>query len=174
MQSPARAALEAVGRKAGSTVGVAVLAATLLVGCGGSAPERLSAEALDRRAQAVCAAGQKDADRLRRQAAPGARGDDAAREIDATRSVLESQIRAFEELRGPRSTDDDLERLVRHLRAAAAGLQRLRRAAADGLSIDETIQANGPIVERVNRSSAQAADDLVALGWLTCVGVATG
>ena len=49
---------------------------------------------------------------------------------------------------------------------------RLRDAAADDdLTVDEAIQANADVVQQVNRSSAQGKDDLVALGWLTCVGI---
>ncbi|MFM8302960.1 MAG: hypothetical protein ACKOA9_01480 [Actinomycetota bacterium] len=158
-----------------AAAGVVVTVAGLLAGCGGGGSARLSADALDRRARAVCAAGQEEADRLRSEAAPGARGEAAAREIDATREVLESQIRGFAGLRGPASTDEDLDRLVGHLRAAAAGLATLRDvAAARDLTVDETIRARGDVVEQVNRSSAQAADDLVALGWLTCIGLTGG
>ena len=66
----------------------------------------------------------------------------------------------------------DLAALLGHLRAAADGLETLRDAAADDdLTVDEAIRANPDVVEQVNRSSAQSKDDLVALGWLTCVGV---
>ena len=62
---------------------------------------------------------------------------------------------------------------MRHLRAAAGGLEALRDAAVDDdLTVDEAVRANPEVVERVNRSSAQAADDLVALDWLTCIGIA--
>jgi len=149
-----------------------VVAGGLLAGCGGGGPDRVSARALTRQAEAVCADGQKEADRLRNQAEPGAHGEAAAKEIDATRAVLETQIRGFEDLRGPKSTDADLDALLGHLRAAADGLQTLRdAAAADDLTVDEAIRANPDVVTRVNLSSAQAKDDLVALGWLTCVGV---
>jgi hypothetical protein len=164
VQRHARAVLAAVA--------TTVIAGGLLAGCGGGEPDRVSARALARQGEAVCADGQKEADRLRNQADPGAHGEAAAKEIDATRAVLETQIQGFEDLRGPESTDADLDALVRHYRAAADGLETLRDAAADDdLTVDEAIQANADVVQQVNRSSAQGKDDLVALGWLTCVGI---
>lgn len=164
MQRRARAVLAAVA--------ATVVGGGLLAGCGGGEPDRVSARALARQAEAVCADGQKEADRLREQSAPGARGEAAAKEIDATRAVLDTQIDGFEDLRGPESTDADLEALLDHLRAAADGLETLRDAAADDdLTVDEAIRANPDVVTQINRSSAQSKDDLVALGWLTCVGV---
>jgi len=151
----------------------AVVGASVLSACGGGSADRLSRRALTREAERICAAGQAEADRLRAEAQADARGADAATEIDATLEALDTQIQGFEDLRGPAGTDDALATLVRHLRAAAAGLGELRDVAvADDLTVDEAIRSNPDIVEAVNRSSAQAADDLVALGWLTCVGVA--
>jgi len=153
-----------------------LLGGVLLAGCGGGddGGERLSRAALTREAEAVCDAGTKESDRLRADARPGARGEDAGKEIDATRAALEAQIDGFADLRGPASTDDDIAALLRHLRAASAGLERLRELAVDGdLTVVETIAANPDLVQRINRSSAQAADDLVALDWLTCIGVAS-
>ena len=125
-----------------------------------------------RAAEKICADGKKESDRLRAEAKPGARGEAAAQEIDATLESLETQIEGFEDLRGPTATDDAIAALVRHLRAAAAGLEQLSEVAVDDdLTIDETVRANPEIVEQVNRSGAQAADDLVGLDWLTCVGV---
>jgi len=154
---------------------VAVVGATLLPGCGGGGDDaRRSKAALAREAEAVCAEGTKESDRLRAEAQPGARGEAAGKEIDATRAALEAQIEGFADLRGPESTDDDIAALLRHLRAAAAGLAELRAAAVDGdLTVDEAIAANPELVQRINRSGAQAADDLVALDWLTCIGVAS-
>lgn len=153
---------------------LAVGAGGLLTGCGGGgSTERLSGAAVDREAARICAAGQKEADRLRGEAVPGAHGEAAAKEIDATIEALDTQIEGFADLRGPAATDDDVAALVRHLRAAAAGLTRLREAAvADDLTVDEAVQANPKVVRQVNRSSAQAADDLVALDWLTCIAAA--
>ncbi len=164
MQRNARAVLAT-----GAATGVA---GGLLIGCGGGQPDRVSARALARQAEAVCADGQKEADRLRNQADPGARGEAAAKEIDATRAVLDTQIQGFEDLRGPKSTDADIDALLGHLRAAADGLETLRAAAADDdLTVEEAIRANPDVVAQVNLASAQSKDDLVALGWLTCVGV---
>jgi hypothetical protein len=155
----------------GTLLGTAVLSA-----CGGGDDaERLSADALTRRAESICAAGKREADRLRRRAEIGARGEAAAEEIDATLEALGTQIDGFEGLRGPATTDDRRTALVRHLRAAADGLAELRQTVIDDdLTVDEAIAARPGLVRRVNRSSAQAADDLVALDWLSCIGVAGG
>lgn len=153
-------------------LGTLLLAGGLVAGCGGGDGDRLSSAALTRRAEAVCAAGKRVSDRLRAEARPGARGKAAAAEIDATRAALETQIDGFEGLRGPPGTDDDIAALVRHLRAAAAGLEELGHAAVDGdLTVDEAISANPDLVQQINRSGAQASDDLVALDWLSCIGV---
>lgn len=149
-----------------------LLAGVLLAACGGGGTDRLSRAALADRAEAVCRAGQEEADRLRAEAEPGARGQQAAKEIDATLEALDTQIEGFEGLRGPERTDDDVRALVRHLRAAAAGVERLREVVIeDDLTVDEAIRANTDVVDEVNRASARAADDLLALGWLACAGV---
>ena len=128
-----------------------------------------------RRADATCTELLRDADRLRSEATPGARGEAAAAEIDATREVLEGQVDAFDELRGPPSTDAVRVRAVRNLRAAASGLKELRDAAVeDDLTVDGAIRANPEVVQRVNLASGKASDALTALGFLTCVGVADG
>lgn len=151
-----------------------MLAGGLLTGCGGgSEPDRVSARALTREAEQICAAGKEESDRLRSRAVPGAHGEAAGTEIDATLEALDTQIEGFAALRGPAATDVHLEALVRHLRAAATGLEQLRDAAVAGdLTVDEAVQADPALVRRVNRSSAQASDDLVALGWPSCIGVA--
>ena len=152
-----------------------LLASVVLAGCGGGGGgERLSKAAVTKRAEAVCAEGKKESDRLREQAQIGARGEAAGEEIDATRAALEAQIDGFADLRGPASTDDDIAALLKHLRAASAGLEDLKAAAVDGnLTVDDAISANPELIQQINRSGAQAADDLVALGWLTCIGVAS-
>lgn len=155
---------------------VGLLLGTVLVsGCGGGDDgERLSADALTRRARAICVAGKREADRLRREAAIGARGEDAAEEIDATLEALDTQIEGFADLRGPAATDDRIAALVRHLRAASEGLEELRDTVVDDdLTIDEAVARRQGLVQRINRSSAQAADELVALDWLDCIGIAT-
>jgi len=150
-----------------------VVAGAVLAGCGGgSEPERLSSAALLRRADGICAEGKRESDRLRGQAVIGARGEAAATEIDATLEALEVQIDGFEDLRGPRSTDADLSALVSQLREAADGLEQLREAAVDDdLTVDEAIDANPDVVEQVNRASLRAAESLVALQFVTCVGL---
>jgi hypothetical protein len=154
---------------------VAVLTATVLLGgalagCGGGAPERLSRAALVQEADQICAAGLREADRLRGETVPGARGEAAAAEFDANLAVLEQQVDGLADLRGPASTDADLERAVDRLEAAAAGLETLRDAAADDdLTVDEAVEQNPDVVQRVNRASAQANDALAALGFLGCI-----
>ena len=145
----------------------------VLTGCGGgSEPARLSSAALLRRADAICAEGKKESDRLRAEAVVGARGEAAATEIDATLEALEVQIDGFEDLRGPAATDADLTVLVEQLREAASGLEQLREAAIDDdLTVDEAIDANPEVVEQVNRASLEAAEALVALEFVTCVGL---
>ncbi|MFA5883048.1 MAG: hypothetical protein WDA60_04280 [Acidimicrobiia bacterium] len=164
MQLRARAAVVALIATA--------LVGGLLTGCGGgSDSERLSRRELVTRAEAVCAAGKKESDRLRAEVVPGRRGEAAAAEIDATLEALNLQIDAFADLRGPASTDAQLERLVAHLRDAAHGLETLRDAAADDdLTVDEAVKASPDVVQQVNRASAQAADLLAGLGFLTCIG----
>jgi hypothetical protein len=152
-----------------------VLVATTLTACGGDPGPRRSLASLTAAAEAVCADGAARAERLRTGAQPGARGKAAAREIAATRSALRTQLDGFGRLRGPEATDDQISALVRHLETADAGLAALQRAAASGdLTVDEAIRARPAVVGRVNRASAQAADVLVALGWLGCVGLAAG
>lgn len=153
---------------------VAVVLTGVLEGCGGGdEPERLSRAALVDRVESVCAEGKREADRLRAQAEPGRRGEGAAAEVDATLEALNTQIDAFADLRGPASTDAPLARLVDQLRIAADGVEELREAVLDDdLTVDEALQQNPAVVERVNLASAEAADLLVDLGFLSCVGVA--
>lgn len=152
-----------------------LLAAVVLAACGDDAPPRRSLPALTAEAEAICADGAARAERLRADARPGARGPDAAREIGATRATLRTQIEGFGRLRGPEATDAQIADLVGYLEAADAGLAVLQRVAASGdRTVDEAIGARPAVVGRVNRASAQAADALVALGWLGCVGLAAG
>jgi len=152
-----------------------VVSGGLLAGCGTSEPDRVSKAAMVRKADKVCTAGLRDADRLRAQAKPGASGKAAGAEIDASIEVLQRQIDAFADLRGPASTDAAREQAVSQLGLARDGLERLRAAAVDhGLTVDAAIQANPGVVQQVNRASAKASDALGELGFLTCIGVASG
>lgn len=152
----------------------AVALLLVLAACGGGDTPRLSRAEMVRRADALCADLLADADRLRARADPGARGDAAADEIDDTVEVLRRQIDAFDDLRGPPSTDAARERVVGQLRIAADALDELSdKAEADDLTVDEAIRANAGLVGRVNRASARASDALVELGFLTCVGTTT-
>lgn len=145
----------------------------VLAACGGGGePERVSRAAMVREADRVCAAGLREADRLRAGAEAGARGEAAADEIDASLEVLNRQIDAFADLRGPASTDAPREDAVRNLRVASDGLEALRKAAIDDdLTVDGVIRANPKVVQRVNRASAEASDALAKLGFLTCIGL---
>lgn len=152
----------------------AVALLLVLTACGGGDSTRLSRVEMVRRADALCADLLADADRLRARADPGARGDAASDEIDDTVEVLRRQIDAFDDLRGPPSTDAARERVVAQLRIAADALDELSdRAEADDLTVDEAIRANAGLIGRVNRASARASDALVDLGFLTCVGTTT-
>ncbi len=146
----------------------------VLSACGGGGePDRVSRTAMVREADRVCTAGLRAADRLRAGAEPGARGEAAAGEIDASLEVLNRQIDAFADLRGPVATDAAREDAVRNLRAAADGLEALRKAAVeDDLTVDGAVRANPAVVGRVNRASAKASDALAELGFLTCIGFA--
>lgn len=128
-----------------------------------------------RRADALCAKGLRDADRLRADAQPGARGAAAAAEVDATLKVLDVQVDGIEDLRGPERTDAARERAVAQLRLAAELIERLRdRIVARDLTINEAIQASPALVQRINRASARATDALADLRFFTCIGVAVG
>jgi hypothetical protein len=149
---------------------LAVVAAVALAACGGDERPRRSLPALTAAAEAICADGAARAERLRADAQPGARGATAAREIAVTRAALRTQIGGFRRLRGPEATDAPIADLVRYLESADAGLAVIERAAArDDLTVDEAVRSRPAVVGRVNRASAQAADQLVALGWLGCV-----
>jgi len=164
-------------RRTGAVAGLlgVVAAAVALGACGGDAPPRRSFAALTTEAEAICADGAARAERLRADAQPGARGGAAAREIAATRAALRTQVDGFRRLRGPEATDAQVADLVRHLESADEGLAVIERAAArDDLTVDEAVRSRPAVVGRVNRASAQAADELVALGWLGCVGLGGG
>jgi len=138
-------------------------------GAAGSDP-RLTRAGLIARADAVCAKGYAAAERLRASSHPTARGKAAARQIDATLVVLDRQIAAFADLRGPRDTDRLLARTVSALRTASSGLRDLRSATIrDGSSVDGAVAAHPALVRRINAASTTAADDLVRLGFLGCV-----
>lgn len=157
--------------------GLAVLVLALVVAgpagavVSGARPEpRLDRAELLAEADAVCADGFADAEALRAANDPTATGKAAARQIDATLVVLDRQVTAFSELRGPKETDRLLARTVAELRRAASGLRDLRSAVlAERSTVDGVIRTHPGLVARINAASTKAGDDLVRLGFLGCV-----
>ncbi|MSO78852.1 MAG: hypothetical protein EXQ79_04515 [Acidimicrobiia bacterium] len=145
-----------------------VLAVVLLVGCGKAGP-RLSVAGFTAKANKECAALGKASDAFRLAQDPAFEGADVRRFVRQVSARFRQLVRNIDELVPPEQLEDSVDALVDDLTKYADGLDTLADRTKAGQGFAEVIQANSPLVRRMNSIATRVTTAVGDLGLVACI-----